>query len=232
MIKPAHAIAISSACLLIAAACVFSAPRPSHLGAGIALRSGSMVTRPAFSGMAVRGGSMRVNSKVPPQGNPGTNTERTFIAIKPDGVQRRHVGEIIQRFETKGFKLVAMKLLRPTKAQAEGHYDNLKSKPFFNDVTDYFSSGPICAMVWEGKDVISTGRKMLGATNPADAAPGTIRGDLCIEVGRNICHGSDGPETAVKEIQYWFTPEEVTAWGSADAGWVYENPEPAQVMAQ
>uniref|UniRef100_A0A7S3YPK8 Nucleoside diphosphate kinase n=2 Tax=Lotharella globosa TaxID=91324 RepID=A0A7S3YPK8_9EUKA len=161
---------------------------------------------------------------VAPGGEPGTNVERTFIAIKPDGVQRKHIGEIIGRFEKKGFKLVGMKLLRPTEAQAEGHYDNLKSKPFFKDVTSYFSSGPICAMVWEGKNVISTGRQMLGATNPAESLPGTIRGDLCIEVGRNICHGSDGPETAQKEINFWFEPNELVDWGCSDSTWIYEQP--------
>jgi len=182
-----------------------------NLGGGISPRASPGCSRTAVHAVA-------------PAGIPGTNVERTFIAIKPDGVQRRHIGEIIRRFENKGFKLVAMKLMRPTKEQAEGHYDSLRSKPFFGDLADYFSSGPICAMVWEGKNVIATGRQMLGATNPAESMPGTIRGDLCIEVGRNVCHGSDGPESAQKEINYWFTPEEVVDWGCADAGWIYEEP--------
>lgn len=106
-------------------------------------------------------------AKLPAEGIAGTNYERTFIAIKPDGVQRALIGKIIQRFEEKGFTLVAMKLITPTKAQAEGHYDDLKSKPFFGGLTNFFSSGPIVAMVWQGKGSILTGRKLLGETDPA-----------------------------------------------------------------
>lgn len=108
-------------------------------------------------------------ASIPSEGIPGTNSERTFIAIKPDGVDRQLIGKIIERFEQKGFKLVAIKMLQPTRELAQGHYDDLKSKPFFPSLVNYFSSGPIVAMVWEGKNVILTGRKLLGATNPADA---------------------------------------------------------------
>lgn len=160
---------------------------------------------------------------VPPEGVAGTNTERTFIAIKPDGVQRGLIGNIIGRFETKGFKLVAMKLMTPTLEQAQGHYADLSSKKFFGGLCSYFSSGPICAMVWEGKGAIKGGRTLLGATNPADSLPGTIRGDLCIDVGRNICHGSDGPESAKHEINFWFTPKELAAYDDHSAEWVYED---------
>ena len=149
------------------------------------------------------------------------STERTFIAIKPDGVQRGLIGEIIGRFEQKGYKLVAMKVLVPTKEQAAGHYADLSSKGFFNGLCEYFSSGPICAMVWEGKGVIKGGRTLLGATNPADSLPGTIRGDLCIDIGRNICHGSDTVENAEKEIALWF-PEGLNVWTSHSKDWVYE----------
>ena len=150
------------------------------------------------------------------------STERTFIAIKPDGVQRGLIGEIIGRFEQKGYKLVAMKVLVPTKEQAAGHYADLSGKGFFNGLCEYFSSGPICAMVWEGKGVIKGGRTLLGATNPADSLPGTIRGDLCIDIGRNICHGSDAPESAEKEVAFWFKPEEIANYEQNGKSWIYE----------
>jgi nucleoside-diphosphate kinase len=111
--------------------------------------------------------------------------ERSFIMIKPDGVQRGLVGEIISRFEKKGFKLVGMKLTRPGKEKFEQHYADLSKKPFFAGLVEYANSGPVVAMVWEGHNVVATGRKMLGATRPDDSAPGTIRGDLCIDVGRS-----------------------------------------------
>ncbi|KAK7202006.1 nucleoside diphosphate kinase b [Novymonas esmeraldas] len=150
------------------------------------------------------------------------SSERTFIAIKPDGVQRGLVGEIIARFERKGFKLVALKLLQPTTEQAEGHYKDLSSKPFFPALVKYFSSGPIVAMVWEGKNAAKSGRVLLGATNPADSLPGTIRGDYAVDVGRNVCHGSDSVESALREIAFWFKPEEIASWTSHSAGQIYE----------
>jgi len=115
-----------------------------------------------------------------------------------------------------------MKMIWPTKKQAEGHYADLSKKPFFGGLVSYFSSGPIVAMVWEGLNAVKTGRVMLGATNPADSAPGTIRGDLCIHVGRNIIHGSDSPQSAQHEINFWFTQTEVCDWPSTQEGWVYE----------
>jgi len=159
-----------------------------------------------------------------PEGVAGTNQERTFIAVKPDGVQRGIVGNIISRFENKGFKLVALKVITPSKEQAEGHYADLSKKPFFGGLVNFFSSGPICAMVWEGLNAVKTGRVLLGATNPADSLPGTIRGDLCIDVGRNICHGSDSPDSAKHEINFWFTAPEVYTYGSCQSSWVYEKP--------
>lgn len=161
--------------------------------------------------------------EVPSAGLPSTNHERTFIAIKPDGVQRRIIGEIIDRFENKGFKLVAMKMIWPTAKKAAGHYDDLKSKPFFGGLVKYFSSGPVVAMVWEGKNAIKTGRVMLGATKPEESAPGTIRGDLCLDVGRNICHGSDSPDAAEHEINYWFSPAEIYDYNHSSGSWVYEQ---------
>ncbi|TFJ88527.1 hypothetical protein NSK_000101 [Nannochloropsis salina CCMP1776] len=161
--------------------------------------------------------------KAPFTGVPGTDKERTFIAIKPDGVQRGLIAAIIARFENKGFKLVALKMLWPTKEKAESHYADLATKPFFKGLVAYFSSGPIVAMVWEGKDAIKTGRVLLGATNPAAAVPGTIRGDLAISVGRNICHGSDGPESAVHEIANWFAPEEVSDYPRSLDEWIVSD---------
>ena len=148
--------------------------------------------------------------------------ERTFIMIKPDGVQRGLVGQIIARFEQKGFKLVAMKFTAPGEKHFENHYADLSAKPFFGGLVKYAASGPVLAMVWEGDNAILTGRKMLGATKPFDSAPGTIRGDFCIDVGRNIIHGSDCVEAANKEIALWFKEDELCAWENHSASWVYE----------
>ncbi len=229
-----------------------------------------------------------------------SNTERTYIMIKPDGVQRGLIGQIIARFEKKGFKLVALKLCSPSQAHLEKHYADLSQKKFFPGLIQYMLLGPVCCMVWEGLNAVKTGtlgcvgvvlvlawrwpywyrrrdlvlvecaralrrggsttpppppphanervdaataaglvhvyvlvlrvafsvplpgRVMLGATNPADSAPGTIRGDLCVHVGRNICHGSDSVESAEAEIALWFSPEEINAWTHHSESWVYE----------
>ena len=148
--------------------------------------------------------------------------EQTYIMIKPDGVQRGLVGEIISRFEKKGFKLAALKLYTPPRAQLEEHYSDLSSKPFFGGLVEYMLSGPVCCMVWEGMGAVKTGRVMLGATKPSDSAPGTIRGDFAIDVGRNICHGSDSVESAQKEIALWF-PEGLNNYASHSAPWIYEK---------
>jgi len=160
---------------------------------------------------------------VPLTGIPGTRFERTFIAIKPDGVQRGLIGEIIQRFERRGYKLVAIKVIRPTKAFAEKHYKDLSKKPFFPTLTTYFSSGPVVAMIWEGKEAVLQGRKLVGATNPSESTPGSIRGDLCIEIGRNIIHGSDSTDSAKDEISLWFNETEAASWESDSAKWIYEK---------
>ena len=149
--------------------------------------------------------------------------EKTFIAIKPDGVQRGFVSEIIGRFERKGFKLVALKQLIPSKELAQKHYGVHKDRPFFNDLVDFISSGPVVAMVWEGEGVISSARKMIGATKPLEAEPGTIRGDLAVNIGRNIIHGSDGSDTASFEINLWFNNEEICDWNPSDSIWRIEN---------
>ncbi|KAI9864686.1 MAG: nucleoside diphosphate kinase [Vezdaea acicularis] len=151
-------------------------------------------------------------------------SEQTFIAIKPDGVQRGLVGQIITRFEQRGYKLVAMKLMNASKAHLEKHYADLSEKPFFPGLIKYMGSGPICAMVWEGRDAVKTGRMLLGATNPLASAPGTIRGDFAIDVGRNVCHGSDSVETAKNEIALWFGKGEVLEYKDAEFDWIYEKP--------
>jgi len=147
--------------------------------------------------------------------------ERTYIMIKPDGVQRNLVGKIIQRFEERGFQLIALKLVQSTEAHLEKHYADLKGKPFFPGLIKYMASGPVVAMVWQGLDAVKTGRAMLGATNPLASNPGTIRGDFCLAVGRNICHGSDSVENAEKEIKLWF-PDGVVQYTSALNSWVFE----------
>ncbi|MQL83122.1 hypothetical protein Taro_015609 [Colocasia esculenta] len=149
--------------------------------------------------------------------------ERTFIAIKPDGVQRGLIAEIISRFERKGFKLVAVKLVVPSKEFAQKHYHDLKERPFFDGLCNFLSSGPVLAMVWEGEGVIKYGRKLIGATDPQKSEPGTIRGDLAVVVGRNIIHGSDGPETAKDEIGLWFSPTELVSYTGNAEKWVYGN---------
>merc|ERR1712230_147919 len=149
------------------------------------------------------------------------SSEQTYIMIKPDGVQRGLVGTIIGRFENRGFKLVAMKMVQASVPHLEEHYSDLKSKSFFGGLVKYMASGPVVAMVWEGKDVVKTGRTILGATNPLASAPGTIRGDFAIDVGRNVCHGSDSVDSAKKEIGLWF-PEGVSQYKLANETWIYE----------
>uniref|UniRef100_A0A8C1P0H7 Nucleoside diphosphate kinase n=1 Tax=Cyprinus carpio TaxID=7962 RepID=A0A8C1P0H7_CYPCA len=148
------------------------------------------------------------------------NEERTFIAIKPDGVQRGLIGEIIKRFEQKGFKLVAMKLIQADEDLLRQHYCDLKDRPFFPGLVSFMSSGPVVAMVWEGFNVIKTSRVMLGETNPIDSKPGTIRGDLCVQVVRNIIHGSDSVESANTEINLWFNPEEICDYTKCQDSWL------------
>ena len=149
--------------------------------------------------------------------------ERTFIAIKPDGVQRGLVGEILGRFEKKGFKLVALKQLQPSREIEEKHYGVHRDRPFFKGLVDFITSGPIVAMVWEGDGVIANARKLIGATKPLEAEPGTIRGDLAINIGRNVVHGSDAPETAAFEIGLWFDDSEISSWEPSDFHWRVEN---------
>jgi len=142
--------------------------------------------------------------------------------VKPDGVQRNLVGEIIARFEKRGIKIVALKMLRISRELAEKHYGEHKGKPFFEPLVDFITSGPVVAMVLEGKDVVSTARDMMGATNPLKAATGTIRGSFGMDVGRNVVHGSDSPESAAREIGLFFAPEEIIDYNKEVDSWLYE----------
>ena len=148
--------------------------------------------------------------------------ERTFLAIKPDGVQRGLIGKVISRLENKGFQLVGMKFMLVSNELAEKHYGEHKDKPFFKGLVSFITSGPILAMVWEGKNVVSFIRKMMGKTNPLEAESGTIRGDFGIDIGRNIVHGSDSPESAKREISLFFKEEELVNWKPEIQTWLYE----------
>lgn len=148
--------------------------------------------------------------------------ERTFVMIKPDAVQRGFIGEIINRFEKKGLKIVAMKFVSVSKELAEKHYGIHKGKPFFKPTVEYITSSPVVAIVLEGINAINMVRTMMGKTNPQDAAMGTIRGDFGQFIGRNIVHGSDGPDTAEFEINLWFKPEEISNYKRIDEVWLTE----------
>jgi len=159
-------------------------------------------------------------SPPPPEDLP--NKERTFIMIKPDGVARGLVADIIKRFEQRGYKLVAMKMMTPSLELLNEHYGDLKGKPFFNGLVKHISSGPVVAMVWEGKKAVTQGRAMLGETNPLSSKPGSIRGDYSIDMGRNIIHGSDSVETAKAEIGLWFNESELQDWTLPTESSIYE----------
>ncbi|MFW6359404.1 MAG: nucleoside-diphosphate kinase [Chroococcales cyanobacterium] len=149
--------------------------------------------------------------------------QRTFIMIKPDGVQRNLIGDVIGRFEKKGFSLVGLKMLNVSRELAENHYEIHRERPFFGGLVDFITSSPVVAMVWEGDGVVAAARQIIGATNPLTADPGTIRGDFGVSIGRNLIHGSDAIETANKEIALWFSEEELVSWTPAMKGWLYEE---------
>ncbi|QGG48745.1 nucleoside-diphosphate kinase [Heliorestis convoluta] len=148
--------------------------------------------------------------------------ERTYLMIKPDAVQRGLVGDIISRFEKKGFKLVAMKFIRLTQEMAEKHYGEHADKPFFAGLVQYITSGPVVAMAWEGNDVVAVSREMMGATHPAKAAPGTIRGTYAVDIGRNVIHGSDSVASAEKELAIYFEEAEFVQWDRTVESWIVE----------
>lgn len=146
--------------------------------------------------------------------------ERSFVMVKPDGVQRGLVGEVISRLERRGLKLVACRLLQIPTTMAEEHYGQHRDRPFFGELIQFITSGPVVAMVWEGPGAIDLIRTTMGATNPAAAGPGTIRGDLAVDIGHNVVHGSDSPEAAEKEIALFFGPDPIDGYVLANDPWI------------
>ena len=148
--------------------------------------------------------------------------ERTLILVKPDGVQRGLMGKIVHRFERRGLKLIGMKFMQMSEELANQHYAVHQERPFFNDLVSYITSGPVLAMVWEGKEAVAAARATIGSTKPVEATPGSIRGDFGMEIGRNLVHGSDSPENGVKEASLFFKPGELVSWGRTTEGWICE----------
>ena len=148
--------------------------------------------------------------------------ERTLVIIKPDGVQRGLIGEIIRRFERRGLRIVALKLMHITPQLAEQHYAVHKGKPFYAGLIQYITAAPVVVMALEGKRAIDIVRRTMGATHPAEAAPGTIRADFGLEMGRNLIHGSDSPETAASELALFFSDEELYSYSRDIDRWVFE----------
>lgn len=151
--------------------------------------------------------------------------ERTFVMVKPDGVQRGLIGEIVGRLEDRGLKLVGAKFLEMDRPLAERHYGEHENEPFYEGLVDFITSGPVMAMVWEGQDATRQVRKMMGSTDPADAEPGTIRGDLGLDLGRNVIHGSDheDPGANEREIDLFFDEAELVDYERIDEPWLYEE---------
>jgi nucleoside-diphosphate kinase len=148
--------------------------------------------------------------------------EQTLILIKPDGVQRGLIAAIIERFERRGLQLAGMKFIQMSRELAEEHYAVHRERPFYQSLVTYIISGPVVAMVWAGNDAVAAARATMGATNPVAAAPGTIRGDLALEIGRNLVHGSDSLENAEKEVNLFFKPDELVEWNRHSDGWIRE----------
>lgn len=148
--------------------------------------------------------------------------ERTLILVKPDGVQRGLIGQIIDRFERRGLKLLGMKFIQMSEELAAKHYAVHEGKPFYEKLVAYIISGPVVAMVWEGQEAISAARKSMGATNPVEASPGTIRGDFGMEIGRNLVHGSDSPKNALDEVALFFDSSELVQWVRDSDTWIRE----------
>lgn len=146
--------------------------------------------------------------------------EQTFLMVKPDGVQRNLIGEVVSRFEMKGYTLSGSKVMKITKEMAETHYGEHKERPFFGSLVEFITSGPVFAMVWEGEGVIAESRKMVGKTNPKEADPGTIRGDFGIQVSMNIIHGSDSVESAKREIALFFDESELVSYEKTNSKWI------------
>ena len=149
--------------------------------------------------------------------------EKTLVLVKPDGVQRGLMGEVILRLERRGLKLIAAKFMQVNLELAETHYSIHKGKPFYEGLIKYITSAPVMAMVWEGPKAVASVRQTMGATRPIEAAPGSIRHDFCLEVGRNITHASDSVENGLMEIDLWFSPEELVSWVRSLDDWVFEQ---------
>ncbi|MBE3596136.1 MAG: nucleoside-diphosphate kinase [Hydrogenibacillus sp.] len=146
--------------------------------------------------------------------------ERTFVMVKPDGVQRGLIGEIVARFERRGLRIVGAKLMQVSTSLAEAHYAEHRERPFFRDLVTFITSAPVFAFVLEGPNAIGVVREMMGKTNPKDAAPGTIRGDLALSIDKNVIHGSDSPESAAREIALWFGEDELIAYERDVDAWI------------
>jgi len=151
-----------------------------------------------------------------------TLAERTFVLLKPDAVQRGLVGEVVHRFEKRGLKIVALRMLRVTRSLAETYYAEHKGKGFFEPLMAYIAAGPVVAMVLEGDGAVAAVRRMMGKTNSAEAEPGTIRGDFALTIGRNLIHGSDSLESAKREIALFFRPDEIQTYTRVDEAWLRE----------
>lgn len=149
--------------------------------------------------------------------------EKSLVLVKPDGVQRGLIGEAIARFERRGLRLVAAKFIWVSKELAEAHYAEHKGKGFYDGLISYITSAPVMAMVWEGPNAVAAIRQTVGVTKPWEAAPGTIRHDFALEMGRNLIHASDKPETGERETALWFKKEELVEWARAIDAWVFEN---------
>jgi nucleoside-diphosphate kinase len=149
--------------------------------------------------------------------------ERTLVLVKPDGVQRGLIGEVVSRLERRGLRLVAAKFMWVDRKLAETHYAIHKGKPFYDGLIAYITSAPVMAMVWEGPAAIAAVRQTMGSTKPTEAAPGTVRHDLALEIGRNLTHASDEPSTGIKEVALWFKEEELVDWQRDIDKWVFES---------
>jgi len=149
--------------------------------------------------------------------------ERTLVLVKPDGVQRGLIGEVISRLERRGLRLMAAKFLQVSRELGETHYAIHKGKPFYESLIEYITSAPVMAMVWEGPNAVAAIRQTMGATRPTDAAPGSLRHDFALEIGRNLTHASDTVENSEKEVALWFKPGELVSWIRETDRWVFEK---------
>ena len=149
--------------------------------------------------------------------------EKTLVLVKPDGVQRGLAGEIISRFERRGLKLIGLKLMQVTDQLAHTHYGEHKERPFFPGLVNFITSGPVVAMAWEGDNAIALVRQAMGSTNPVESDPGTIRGDLGVNIGRNIVHGSDSTESATRELGLFFSADEILSYKRSSDQWIIES---------